>query len=105
MVADEYQHHGIGSLLLDELASAARAHGISTFVADTLDENHTMLGVFTHSGFPITRQSEFGTVSLRFPIASTRSYREAVTGRRAGWHIAPHGATLSPEQEPLESDG
>jgi DNA-binding NarL/FixJ family response regulator len=36
VVADDYQHHGIGSLLLDELVSAARDRGISTFLADTL---------------------------------------------------------------------
>ncbi len=94
VVADECQRHGIGSLLLDELASAARAHGLGTFVAETLDENRTMLGVFTSSGFPVTRESELGTVSLRFPIESTRPYREALTRRRAGWYITPHGATL-----------
>ncbi len=88
VVADEYQHHGIGSLLLDELAEAARVRGITTFVADTLEENQTMLQVFTHSGFPITSHSEYGTVSLRFPIASTASYKISLARRRAGWLIA-----------------
>ena len=68
VVADDYQHHGIGSLLLDELARAARENGITTFLADTLRENHTMLGVFMHSGFPVTTKSDRETVSLRFPI-------------------------------------
>lgn len=97
VVADEYQHHGIGSLLLDELAGAARAHGVTTFVADTLAENHTMLEVFTHSGFPIRRESEYGTVSLRFPITITPSYEESLARRRAGWQIAPTSAATSPE--------
>lgn len=52
VVADDFQHHGIGSLLLDELADAARYRGIAKFLADTLEENHTRLGVFLHSGFP-----------------------------------------------------
>ena len=53
VVADDYQHHGIGSLLLDELLSAARERGITTFLADTLLENHAMLDVFLHAGFDV----------------------------------------------------
>ncbi len=87
VVADDYQHHGIGSLLLDELATAARDRGISTFVADTLHENHPMLDVFFHSGFDVTSHFEYGTVSLRFPIASTPRYEAARANRRASWHI------------------
>jgi GNAT superfamily N-acetyltransferase len=89
VVADDCQHHGIGSLLLDALADAARERGIETFVADTLEENLTMLGVFTHSGFPVTRRYEYGTVSLRFPIARTPSYEISVQRRRSDWRIAP----------------
>ena len=105
VVADECQHHGIGSLLLDELASAARERGITTFVADTLDENLTMLEVFTHSGFPITRHYEYGTVTLRFPIACTRTYEAALTKRRAGWQIAPTNVFSSPEGSPTNLKG
>ncbi len=89
VVADECQHHGIGSLLLDELSSAARDHGVTTFVADTLQENLTMLEVFSHSGFPITRHYEYGTVSLRFPITPTSSYQASLAHRRNGWQITP----------------
>ena len=81
VVADEYQHHGIGSLLLDELAQAARARGIETFLADTLSENRTMLGVFLHSGFEVTTKNEFDTVTLRFGIAPTETYRAALAAR------------------------
>ncbi len=91
VVADDCQHHGIGSLLLDALADAARERGIATFVADTLEENLTMLRVFTHSGFPITRRYEYGTVSLRFPIALTPSYEVSMKRRRSEWTIEPAG--------------
>jgi GNAT superfamily N-acetyltransferase len=83
VVADEYQHHGIGSLLLDDLAAAARDRGVTTFHADTLAENHAMLDVFRHAGFPVTSRMEHGTVSLRFPIAATADY-ELARARRAG---------------------
>ena len=83
VVADEYQHHGIGSLLLDELARAARQRGIETFRADTLAENRTMLDVFHHAGFPVTSSIEYGTVTLRFPIAPTESYARSLDAREA----------------------
>ena len=89
VVADECQHHGIGSLLLDELAAAARERGITAFLADTLEENLTMMGVFTHSGFPVTRHYEYGTVSLHFSIALTPSYEAALARRRCSWQLTP----------------
>jgi GNAT superfamily N-acetyltransferase len=69
VVSDEFQHHGIGSVLLAELAKAARARGILVFRAETLVENRAMLDVFHHSGFPVSSSVDFGTVTLRFAIA------------------------------------
>ena len=91
VVADEYQHHGIGSLLLDELVRAARQRGIDTFKADTLAENRAMLDVFHHAGFPVVSRIEYGTVGLRFPIAPTDSYTRALDAREARRqaHAAP----------------
>jgi GNAT superfamily N-acetyltransferase len=83
VVADEYQHHGIGSLLLDELARAARLRGIETFRAETLAENRPMLDVFHHAGFLVTSRIEFGTVTLRFPIALTEASERALDAREA----------------------
>jgi len=83
VVADEYQHHGIGSLLLDELARAGRQRGIITFRADTLAENHAMLDVFRHAGFPVTSSIDYGTVTLRFPIALSDDYAAALARRES----------------------
>ena len=88
VVADDYQHHGIGSTLLDDLADAARARGVTTFRADTLAENHAMLDVFRHTGFPVSARTEYGTVTLRFPIAPTADY-EAARARRGSWPTMP----------------
>ncbi|HUC05397.1 MAG TPA: GNAT family N-acetyltransferase [Acidimicrobiales bacterium] len=77
VVADDFQHHGIGSLLLDALADAARAVGITAFKADTLAENRAMLDVFRHAGFPLHTSIEYGTVSVRFPITIDEGYAEA----------------------------
>ncbi|GAA3898383.1 hypothetical protein GCM10023084_58610 [Streptomyces lacrimifluminis] len=35
-VADTLHHHGVGTLLVEHLVSAARADGITTFTADAL---------------------------------------------------------------------
>jgi GNAT superfamily N-acetyltransferase len=82
VVDDAYQHHGVGSELLDELADAAFARGVTTFRAETLVENRTMLDVFHHAGFSVTSSIAFGTVSLRFPIAPTAASVEARAARR-----------------------
>jgi GNAT superfamily N-acetyltransferase len=84
VVADDYQHHGIGSLLLDELVRAARRRGITSFRASTLAENQAMLDVFHHAGFPVSTPRERGVVELRFPIAETEASREAWLAREAG---------------------
>jgi GNAT superfamily N-acetyltransferase len=81
VVADDYQHHGLGSLLLDELARAARARGIETFLAETLCENKAMLDVFHHSGFDVSTKIDYGTVWLRFGIEMSESYRGALAAR------------------------
>jgi len=91
VVADEYQHHGLGSLLLDELAQAARQRGIVWFTADTLAENHTMLDVFRHAGYHVTSSIEYGTVRLRFPLAVTDASRAAVAAREETRRITPDG--------------
>jgi GNAT superfamily N-acetyltransferase len=83
VVADAFQHHGIGSMLLDELAKAARARGILSFRAETLAENRAMLDVFHHAGFPVSSSVDFGTVTVRFPIASCDTYEAALSRREA----------------------
>jgi GNAT superfamily N-acetyltransferase len=93
VVADEYQQHGIGTLLLDELAHAARQRNVRTFRAQTLAENHTMLDVFRHAGFPVTSSVEYGTVTLRFPVAATDSYLAVLADREAQRVPAPGGPT------------
>lgn len=46
-------HHGLGmgTLLLEHLAAAARERGVTHFLAEVLAENHGMMRVFAESGF------------------------------------------------------
>lgn len=87
VVADEHQQHGLGSLLLDELARAGRQRGVTAFRAETLAENTGMLDVFRHSGYPLTSHVEWGTVSLRFPIAMTEEAGRALHAREASRRV------------------
>jgi GNAT superfamily N-acetyltransferase len=54
VVEDRYQHHGIGSSLLNLLARLAWSDGIRSFVADTFATNRLMLDVFMHTRTAVT---------------------------------------------------
>ncbi|MEJ3743536.1 GNAT family N-acetyltransferase [Actinomycetes bacterium KLBMP 9797] len=71
VVEDAYQGRGIGSVLLEHLAAAARDAGISRFVAEVLPTNATMLRVFADAGYQVQREYADGVVHLTFPIAPT----------------------------------
>jgi GNAT superfamily N-acetyltransferase len=68
VVRDDYQHLGLGHRLLEGLADAARARGITTLSAETLFENHDMMSVFRHSGFPMTTSSSRGEIDVSLSI-------------------------------------
>jgi acyl-CoA synthetase (NDP forming)/GNAT superfamily N-acetyltransferase len=81
VIEDRHQGRGLGSLLLEHLAAAARERGITAFFAETLAENRAMLGVFRDAGFVAERRFEDGLVHLRFPIAETPEAMEAMAER------------------------
>jgi GNAT superfamily N-acetyltransferase len=63
-VLDEYQGHGIGTLLLKHLARIAQMKGIKEFAADVLGSNKQMLEVFANSGFQVHDSYESGIVRV-----------------------------------------
>lgn len=81
VIEDRHQGRGLGSLLLEHLAGAARERGIEYFVAETLAENRAMLGVFRDAGFEAERSLDYGIVHLRFPIAETAKAMQVVDER------------------------
>jgi RimJ/RimL family protein N-acetyltransferase/predicted CoA-binding protein len=80
-VTDELQGRGVGTRLLEQLASRAAATGIERFVAQVLPENAAMLGVFRDAGFEVARELDCGEIEVRFPIATTERYRARVDER------------------------
>jgi acetyl coenzyme A synthetase (ADP forming)-like protein len=80
-VADEHQGRGIGTRLLEQLATRAASTGIERFVAEVLPENAPMLQVFRDAGFEVARELDGGEIEVRFPIAATETYRARVDER------------------------
>ncbi len=81
VVEDAYQGRGIGSVLMEHLADAARRAGIVNFVAEVLPANGQMLRVFADFGYQIQREFADGVVHLSFPIAPTEATLEVQRGR------------------------
>ena len=71
LIEDAHQRRGLGSVLLEHLAAAARERGITTFVAEVLSQNGAMVRVFLDAGYSAERSYEGGVVHLTFPIAAT----------------------------------
>jgi RimJ/RimL family protein N-acetyltransferase len=67
VVIDPYHGQGIGSQLLQHLATIARAAGLHELIAEVLPENNAMLKLFERSGLPMTttRETEVVHVNLQ----------------------------------------
>jgi GNAT superfamily N-acetyltransferase len=50
VVDGSVQAHGLGTLLLEHLASVGRRHGVTRFTAEVLAENRRMIQVFLDAG-------------------------------------------------------
>ncbi|WP_375486014.1 GNAT family N-acetyltransferase [uncultured Jatrophihabitans sp.] len=81
VVADKHQGRGIGSVLLEHLAAAARENGLQRFIAVVLAENEAMIRVFRLAGYETTRHLEYGEVTLEFAVDET-SVTETVMRER-----------------------
>ncbi|WP_160666389.1 bifunctional acetate--CoA ligase family protein/GNAT family N-acetyltransferase [Pseudarthrobacter sp. ATCC 49987] len=80
-ISDAHQGRGIGSILLEHLAAAARENGIRKFSAEVLPENRKMLMVFSDAGYDVKRHFDDGVVSLEFNIDPTDKSRAVMESR------------------------
>ncbi len=80
-VRDDYQGRGLGSVLLEHLAVAARERGYRRFVADVLPQNRRMTATFSHAGYRVAQELEDGVVKLAFEIEPTESVRSVMQAR------------------------
>jgi len=70
-VADAHQGRGLGSVLLEHLAAAARERGVRRFVAEVLPQNGRMIAVFKDAGYEVRQRTEDGVVAVGFDIDPT----------------------------------
>jgi acyl-CoA synthetase (NDP forming)/GNAT superfamily N-acetyltransferase len=96
VVEDAHQGRGIGSVLLEHLAEAARENGVERFVAEVLPQNAGMLRVFSDFGYQVQRQYADGVVHLSFPIAQTEKSREVQESREHRTEAKSIARLLSP---------
>jgi acetyltransferase len=68
VVADQHQHHGLGTYLLDRIIDIARNEGIGALEAVVLTDNFSMRGLFRRAGFHFhTPQGTDLTARLELP--------------------------------------
>jgi len=71
VVRDDFQHHGIGTRLVEAIAAEAARHGKRRLVAETLPENRPMLRAFHHLPGMVERYGE-GVVDVTIPLQPLR---------------------------------
>src|SRR5262249_24359225 len=67
IVADQYQHRGLGSHLLQCLIAVARCEGVAYLEGAMLAENYNMKDIFSRAGFRFGSPMD-GTVSARLQV-------------------------------------
>jgi acyl-CoA synthetase (NDP forming)/RimJ/RimL family protein N-acetyltransferase len=70
-VADAHHGRGLGSVLLEHLAAAARERGIHRFTAEVLPQNGRMLAVFREAGYAVEQRLDDGIVWVSFDVDPT----------------------------------
>ena len=81
LVEDAHQSRGVGSILLEHLAQAARERGIGKFVAETLPQNDKMITVFSEAGYTMASRLADGVVHVAFEIRPTDHSIEVMSAR------------------------
>lgn len=96
-VADSRQGSGLGSVLLEHLAAAARENGIAVFTAEVLPQNTRMIDVFTEAGFEVERVLDDGVVMVSFRIDPTTRSRAVMDEREHAAEARAMERLLHPE--------
>ena len=81
VVRDDHQSRGLGSILLEHLAAAARERGVRRFEAEVLAQNTQMVRVFRDAGFQLSREFAEGVLHLEFDVDPTERSLEVRDAR------------------------
>lgn len=95
-IADDHQGRGLGSVLLEHLAAAARERGVRRFTAEVLPQNGRMIAVFREAGYEVRQSLEDGVVSVSFAIDPSDRSIEVMTERETRAEAQSVRGLLSP---------
>jgi acetyl coenzyme A synthetase (ADP forming)-like protein len=96
LVDDAWQGRGIATVLLAHLAQVAERHGISTFTAEVLPQNHRMIEVFRESGFPVRMHSAPDAIAIELPTSLSPDALEHFEERERSAAVAAVRSFLEP---------
>ena len=96
LVADDCQHTGLGTLLLEHLIAEARGVGVRRFVAEVLAENSVMIKVIRDLGFDAQITTEHGCLSVSFPLDPSDPVVDAIAARERSASVASLAPLLAP---------
>lgn len=68
VVRDDFQGLGVGRLLFDLLAAAARARAVTTFTAVTLAENRVVVEALRRTGLPFHTHTHHGETTIEIQL-------------------------------------
>ena len=95
-VADEFQRRGIGTRMLEQLASVGAERGIRRFDAEVMAENGAMVRLFEHAGFAVGRVGSGGEVTVSLDITPGRAVQERIGERDHVGAVAALRSVLAP---------
>ncbi|MEU6038162.1 GNAT family N-acetyltransferase [Actinomadura sp. NPDC047616] len=81
LVEDAHQGRGLGAVLLEHIAAAARERGVRRFVASVLPENRRMTRVFREAGYRAEQRFEEGVIELVLDLEPTETSVEVMVAR------------------------
>ncbi|QXJ20794.1 GNAT family N-acetyltransferase [Actinomadura graeca] len=81
LVEDAHQGRGLGAVLLEHIAAAARERGVRRFVASVLPDNRRMTRVFREAGYQVGQRFEEGVIELVLELEPTETSLEVMAAR------------------------
>jgi acetyl coenzyme A synthetase (ADP forming)-like protein len=95
-IADAMQGHGLGTILLGQLAEAADKAGVTVLSAEVLPQNYRMVRVFRDSGYPVTTHAVPGLLLVELPTSLSPEALERFEQREQVAAAAAMRAFLAP---------
>ena len=81
LVEDAHQGRGLGSVLLEHIAAAARERKVRRFIAHVLPDNRRMTKVFRDAGYRAKQRFEDGIIQLVLDLEPTETSVEVMAAR------------------------